>query len=78
MIQALVKEGNEASIHLCEKLGFQYTGRVLEGKEEYLSDEERAKHNAKLEEIRNRAPQEPIKYEPPQNVKPVDKEDLEA
>ena len=43
-----------------------------------LSDEERAKHNAKLEEIRNRAPQEPIKYEPPQNVKPVDKEDLEA
>ena len=35
-VQALVKEGNEASIHLCEKLGFQYTGRVLEGKEEYL------------------------------------------
>lgn len=35
-VQALVKEENEASLHLCEKLGFQYAGRVLEEKEEYL------------------------------------------
>ena len=35
-IQALVKEGNEASIHLCRKLGFEYMGKVKEGNEEYL------------------------------------------
>lgn len=35
-VQALVKEGNEASIHLCKKLGFQYAGRVREEKEAYL------------------------------------------
>lgn len=35
-VQALVKEGNEASTHLCQKLGFQYVGKVLEEKEGYL------------------------------------------
>ena len=35
-IQALVKEGNEASIHLCRKLGFEYMEKVKEGNEEYL------------------------------------------
>lgn len=35
-VQALVKEGNEASIHLCEKLGFIYQGKVQEEGEEYL------------------------------------------
>lgn len=35
-VQALVKEGNEASIHLCEKLGFEYVEKVVEEKEEFL------------------------------------------
>ena len=35
-VQALVKEGNEASVRLCEKLGFKYAGKVAEEKEEYL------------------------------------------
>lgn len=35
-IQALVKEGNIASINLCEKLGFAFQGKVQEGEEEYL------------------------------------------
>lgn len=35
-LQALVKEGNEASVNLCRKLGFEYQGKVEEGKEEYL------------------------------------------
>ena len=35
-IQALVKEGNKASIHLCEKLGFEFEGKVQDKKEEYL------------------------------------------
>ena len=35
-IQALVKEGNRASIHLCEKLGFKFWGIVQEKGEKYL------------------------------------------
>ena len=35
-VQALVKEGNEASVNLCRKLGFKYWEKVKEGKEEYL------------------------------------------
>lgn len=35
-VQTLVKEGNEASINLCKKLGFEFQGKVKEGKEEYL------------------------------------------
>ena len=35
-IQALVKEGNEASIGLCKKLGFEFQGKVQEEGEEYL------------------------------------------
>ena len=35
-IQALVKEGNIASLNLCQKLGFTLWGKVREGKEEYL------------------------------------------
>ena len=35
-VQALVKEGNKASIQLCQKLGFQFAGKILEKKEEYL------------------------------------------
>lgn len=35
-VQALVKEGNEASVILCRKLGFEYQGKVLAEKEEYL------------------------------------------
>lgn len=35
-IQALVKQGNEPSIHLCQKLGFEYTEKVEEENEEYL------------------------------------------
>ena len=35
-VQALVKEGNIPSIHLCQKLGFQLQGKVVEGREEYL------------------------------------------
>ena len=35
-MQALVKEGNEASVNLCRKLGFKYWEKVKEGKEEYL------------------------------------------
>ena len=35
-IQALIKEGNEASVNLCKKLGFEYWGKTEEGKEEYL------------------------------------------
>lgn len=35
-IQALVKEGNKASVNLCKKLGFRLDGRVREGEEEYL------------------------------------------
>ena len=35
-IQALVKEGNEASVNLCCKLGFEYWGKAEEGEEEYL------------------------------------------
>mgnify|MGYP003312056108 CR=1 FL=1 len=35
-VQALVKEGNEASVNLCRKLGFEYQEKVKEGNEEYL------------------------------------------
>lgn len=35
-VQALVKEGNEASIKLCQKLGFEFQGKVKEKNEEYL------------------------------------------
>lgn len=35
-VQALVKEGNEASVNLCRKLGFEYQGKVQEKGEEYL------------------------------------------
>lgn len=35
-VQALVKEGNIPSIHLCQKLGFQFLEKVWEEKEEYF------------------------------------------
>ena len=35
-VQALVKEGNKASVNLCRKLGFRYQGKVKEGNEKYL------------------------------------------
>lgn len=35
-VQALVKEENEASIHLCHKLGFHLVGKVCQDGEEYL------------------------------------------
>lgn len=35
-VQALVKEGNEASVGLCNKLGFKFCGRVQVEGEEYL------------------------------------------
>ena len=35
-VQALVKEGNEASVNLCKKLGFEYQNKVKEGEKEYL------------------------------------------
>lgn len=35
-VQALVKEGNIASIKLCQKLGFQLRGKVMEEGKEYL------------------------------------------
>ena len=35
-VQALVREGNNASISLCHKLGFEYQGKVQEEGEEYL------------------------------------------
>ena len=35
-VQALVKEGNTASINLCNKLGFKEQGKVQEQGEEYL------------------------------------------
>ncbi len=35
-VQTLVKEGNKASVNLCQKLGFKFQGKVKEGNEEYL------------------------------------------
>ena len=35
-VQALVKEGNRASVNLCCKLGFEYVEKVMEKDEEYL------------------------------------------
>ena len=35
-VQALVKEGNTASMNLCSKLGFWFEDKVREDKEEYL------------------------------------------
>ena len=35
-VQALVKEGNDASVGLCRKLGFEFQGKTELNKEEYL------------------------------------------
>lgn len=35
-VQVLIKEGNEASINLCQKLGFEFQEKIQEDGEEYL------------------------------------------